>query len=106
LYWHGTQRVVASIPNAPLRILGLRRLHLGPEGAVRLFEKGAPPTLQALDLRDNGLVDADALAIASTERFRALRVLDLRDNAIGGEAAARLREALPRTRIEIDAWPG
>lgn len=86
-------RALAS-SRASLRELDLYYNRIGPEGAQALFGEREHPQLERLQLRNNALGDAGAIALARGCMPK-LAILSLEDNAIGPAGA----EALARSSV-------
>jgi uncharacterized protein (TIGR02996 family) len=87
--------LAAALAHSPylhhLRQLRLSRNRLGDEGLVHLCRRSWP-SLEELDLSDNGLTGAAALHLQKSQAFPRLRCLQLRDNDLGTAGAVHLAE--------------
>jgi len=83
--------------NCTLTALHLSRNSIGPHGAAKLAAVLASGALAELDLSDNRLGDAGAVALAGAlEPTARLETLDLRVNSVGDEGAESLALVLAR----------
>jgi uncharacterized protein (TIGR02996 family) len=87
--------LAAALARSPylhhLRQLRLSRNRLGDEGLVHLCRRSWP-SLEELDLSDNGLTGAAALHLQKSQAFPRLRCLQLRDNDLGPAGACHLAD--------------
>ena len=87
--------LAAALARSPyldhLRQLRLSRNRLGDEGLVYLSRRPWP-SLEELDLSDNGLTGAAAIHLQKSHAFPRLRCLQLRDNDLGPAGAFALAE--------------
>jgi uncharacterized protein (TIGR02996 family) len=75
-----------------LRLLDVGHNHFGPAGLEALLERG-PPSLHTLRMRDNDLFDNGATLPAGSPASDALLEVDLSQNGLGAAAALALGES-------------
>jgi uncharacterized protein (TIGR02996 family) len=75
-----------------LRLLDVSHNGFGPDGLAALLER-EPPSLHTLQIRDNDLFDKGAEVLAASPASDTLRELDLSQNGLGAAAALALGES-------------
>jgi uncharacterized protein (TIGR02996 family) len=75
-----------------LRILDVGHNHFGPAGLTALLER-EPPALHTLGMRDNDLFDKGAALLAESPASDGLLEVDLSQNGLGAAAALALGES-------------
>jgi len=95
---NGPDLLLPALPAlARLRSLRVGGCNMGAAGCASLLA-ALPPSVTTLDLRNNGLADEGAIALAAAlPRLPALSNLNLARNSVGDPGAAALAEALGKT---------
>ncbi len=95
----GAKSLAASAPLRGLEEIDLDFNHIGDDGLLAWLD--GKRALQRLRLRANDLSDASLLALAKSDWFGALRVLDLTSNPLSPRVAEAM---LARSDFQLHSW--